>query len=38
VGEKDGCFKWPMPVAGPMKIVVTVSQGSGVAAAQVYEK
>lgn len=38
LGEKPDCFKWPLPVAGPMKVVVTASQGQGLAAAQVYEK
>jgi hypothetical protein len=38
VGEKPNCFKWALPVGGMMKVVMTVSQGSGVAAAQVYEK
>lgn len=32
------CFKWALPVGGPMKIVVRVSAGQGIAAAQVYEK
>ena len=32
------CFKWAAPVAVPLKIVMTVSAGAGVAAAQLYEK
>ena len=38
VGDKPNCFKWAFPMSGMMKVVMTVSQGSGVAAAQVYEK
>ena len=38
VGDKPNCFKWALPVGGMMKIVMTVAQGSGVAAAQLYEK
>lgn len=38
VGEKPNCFKWALPVGGMMKIVMTVSQGSGIAAAQLYEQ
>jgi hypothetical protein len=37
IGEKAACYK-SGPIAVPMKVIVTVSQGSGVAAAQVYEK
>jgi hypothetical protein len=38
VGEKPNCFKWALPMSGMMKVIMTVSQGSGVAAAQVFEK
>ena len=38
VGDKPNCFKWAFPMSGMMKIVMTVSAGSGVAAAQVFEK
>lgn len=38
VGDKPNCFKWAFPMSGMMKVVMTVSQGSGVAAAQVFEK
>jgi hypothetical protein len=38
VGDKPNCFKWALPMSGMMKVVMTVSQGSGVAAAQVFEK
>jgi len=37
IGEKATCYK-SGPIAVPMKVIVTVSQGSGVAAVQVYEK
>jgi hypothetical protein len=36
IGEKAACYKSLFPM--PMKVIVTVSQGSGVAAVQVYEK
>ena len=38
VGDKPNCFKWAFPMSGMVKVVMTVSQGSGVAAAQVFEK
>ncbi len=38
LGEKPNCFKWAAPFAAPVKVVVKVSAGQGVAAAQVYEK
>ena len=38
LGGKPNCFKWALPVAAPVKVVVTVAAGQGVAAAQVYEK
>lgn len=38
VGEKPNCFKWALPVGGTMKVIMTVSAGQGIAAAQVYEK
>jgi hypothetical protein len=38
LGRKPNCYKWPMPLAAPVKVVVTVAGGSGLAAAQVYEK
>ena len=37
IGEKANCYR-SGPIAVPMKVIVTVSQGSGVAAVQVYEK
>jgi hypothetical protein len=38
VGGNPNCFKWPAPMAAPVRVVVTVRAGSGPAAAQVYEK
>ncbi len=38
VGDKPNCFKWAFPMSGMMKVIMTVSGGSGVAAAQVFEK
>jgi hypothetical protein len=38
VGGKPNCFKWAAPIAGPMRVILTVSAGQGMAAAQVYEK
>ena len=38
VGDKPNCFKSMSPISTPVKLVMTVSQGSGVAAAQVFEK
>jgi len=38
IGAAPNCFKWAFPVGGPMKVVVRVSAGSGIAAAQVFEK
>jgi len=36
IGEKATCYRSMLPM--PMKVIVSVSQGSGVAAVQVYEK
>jgi hypothetical protein len=36
IGEKGACYRSMLPM--PMKVIVTVSQGSGIAAVQVYEK
>lgn len=36
IGEKTACYRSLLPA--PMKVIVTVSQGSGIAAVQVYEK
>ena len=38
LGRSPHCFKWALPVAGSMKLIVSVSSGQGVAAAQVFEK
>jgi hypothetical protein len=38
VGDKPNCFKSMSPISTPVKLTMTVSQGSGVAAAQVFEK
>jgi hypothetical protein len=38
LGASPHCFKWALPVAGSMKLIVSVSSGQGLAAAQVFEK
>lgn len=38
LGESPNCFKWALPAAGTMKLVISVSAGQGLAAAQVFEK
>jgi len=38
LGAKPNCFKWAAPFPAPVKVVVKVSSGQGVAAAQVFEK
>ncbi len=38
IGAQKNCYKWAFPAPAPMKIIMTVSSGQGVAAAQVYEK
>jgi hypothetical protein len=37
-GEKPNCFKWALMVPANLRITVTAAAGSGVAAAQLYEK
>jgi hypothetical protein len=37
-GKANGCFKNPLPVGGPGKIILRAVRGSGMAAAQVYVK
>lgn len=37
-GKGNGCFKNPLPVGGPGKVIVKATKGAGVAAAQVYIK
>lgn len=38
LGRKPNCYKWPMPIGTPVKVLVTAAGGSGLVAAQVYEK
>jgi len=38
VGQQPNCYKWALPMGGTMKVVVSVSGGQGMAAAQVFEK
>lgn len=38
VGAKPDCVKWAWPMSSMVKVIMTVSAGSGVAAAQVFEK
>ena len=38
LGPNPDCYRWALPAAAPVKLVLTVRGGSGIAAAQVYEK
>lgn len=38
IGKKPNCFKWALPAPGPMNLIVSVTAGNGIAAAQVFEK
>ena len=38
LGEKPNCYKNPAPMAIPVRVVLEVAGGQGLAAAQVYEK
>jgi hypothetical protein len=38
LGEKPNCYKNPTPIPIPVKMVLEVTSGSGIAAAQLYEK
>ena len=38
LGEKPNCFKWALPAAAPVRLLLKVERGQGVAAAQLYEK
>ena len=38
LGEKPSCYKWAWPIAAPVKVVITVTGGSGLAAAQLFGK
>jgi hypothetical protein len=37
-GKKDGCWKNPTPLAGPGKVILKATKGSGMAAAEVFVK
>jgi len=37
-GKANGCFKNPLPVGGPGKVIVKATRGAGLAAAQIYKK
>jgi hypothetical protein len=37
-GKSGGCFKNPLPIGGPAKVVLRATRGAGMAAAQVYVK
>jgi hypothetical protein len=38
LGEKPNCFKWAWPIPAPVKVVVSVTGGQGLAAAQLFGK
>jgi hypothetical protein len=38
VGKAPNCYKWALPMAGSVNVVMTAKAGSGIAAAQVFEK
>jgi hypothetical protein len=38
LGRQPNCYKWPLPMPATVKVIVTAAGGSGLAAAQVYEK
>ena len=38
LGKKPNCYKWALPLAAPVKVVVSSAGGTGVAGAQVFEK
>lgn len=37
-GKATGCYQHAFPIAGPAKVILIVAGGTGIAAAQVYEK
>jgi hypothetical protein len=37
-GKAAGCWKNPLPIGGPAKIVLKATRGAGMAAAQIYVK
>jgi hypothetical protein len=38
LGEKPNCFKWAAPLAAPMRMVLKMPSGGGMAGAQLFEK
>ena len=38
VGKNPNCYKWALPMAGTVNVVMTATAGTGIAAAQVFEK
>jgi hypothetical protein len=38
LGGGGNCFKNPLPIGGPAKVVVTATAGSGIAVAQIFVK
>jgi hypothetical protein len=38
LGRKPNCYKWAFPLPAPAKVMIQVAAGSGLAAAQIYEK
>jgi hypothetical protein len=38
LGTNPNCFKWALPLAGTMKLILSAPSGQGIAAAQVFEK
>jgi hypothetical protein len=38
IGKKPNCFKWPLPMAASVRLVMTAAAGNGLAGAQVYAK
>ena len=38
LGRKPNCYKWALPLPAPAKVVLQVTAGSGLVAAQLYEK
>jgi hypothetical protein len=37
-GKAAGCWRNPLPIGGPAKVVLKAARGAGMAAAQVYVK
>ena len=38
LGKQPNCFKWAWPLPAPVKVVMTVTGGAGLAAAQLFVK